>query len=316
MSRPAVPPPGPHGGDGLVVAQHLGLDPASVVDLSMSLNPFAPDVAVLAQPHLDALGRYPDPAGATRALAEAMDVDPARLVLTPGGSAAISLVAGTIGGTVVAEPEFSLHPRHGSGPRWRSNPHSPTGVLAAADERADVWDEAFYALATGSWTRGDAGTVVVGSLTKLFACPGLRLGYVLADDAAELAAALPAWPIDGLALAVLPALLARADLPAWSDRIAVRRQELSALLAEHGLTVVAGDGPWVLSPAPGLRDRLAPHGIVVRDCASFGLDGWVRIAVPGDRGLERLAAALPLATDALHPGGVDARPTRPAEDAS
>ena len=86
----------------------------------------------------------------------------------------------------VDEPEFSLYRRHlglvAEGvPVRRFNPHNPTGRLAAPDERAAVWDEAFYALATGCWTRGDAqsGAVVIGSLTKLFACPGLRLGYVL-----------------------------------------------------------------------------------------------------------------------------------------
>ena len=47
----------------------------------------------------------------------------------------------------------------------------------------------------------------------------------------------------------------------------------------------------MLVDAPGLRDRLAAHAIAVRDCASFGLPGTVRIAVPDDRGLARLEAA-------------------------
>lgn len=287
-----IPRPGSHGGDGEAVARSLGLDPAEVVDLSQSLNPVAPDVALLAARHLDALRRYPDPSTATAVLAEAMDVDRDRLVLTNGGSEAIAMVAAALGGGVAAEPEFSLHPRSEHGPRWRSNPHNPSGVLAAADEHVDVWDEAFYPLATGAWTRGDEGAVVVGSLTKLFACPGLRLGYVLADDAAGIAAGQPTWAVNGLALAVLPDLLAAADLPGWHAAIAARRAELANVLATHGSTVAAGDAPWVLVHAPGLRERLAPHGVVVRDCASFGLDGWARIAVPDDRGLTRLDEAL------------------------
>lgn len=288
----AVPASGPHGGDGPAVARALGIDPATVLDLSLSLNPFAPDVRAMAARHLDAVGRYPDSAPATAALADALAVDPDRLVLTNGGSEAIALVAAAVGGTVASEPEFSLHPRGAGGPRWRSNPNNPGGRLAARGETADVWDEAFYPLATGAWTRGDADSIVVGSLTKVFACPGLRLGYVLADDVRRLTAAQPCWPVGGIALAVLPELLAAADLINWRDRISARRQELVELLAAHGLVAQTADAPWVLVEAPSLRERLAPHGVVVRDCASFGLPTTVRIAVPDDRGLARLEEVL------------------------
>ncbi len=297
MTRPladpsAVPVPGAHGGDGVAVARALGLDPAEVLDLSQTLNPFAPDVATLVRRHTDEVRRYPDPVAATAALAEAMGVDRERLVLTNGGSEAIALVAGAVGGTVVAEPEFALHPRRDGGPRWRSNPHSPSGRLAGPGERADVWDEAFYPLATGSWTRGDAGAVVVGSLTKLWACPGLRLGYVLADDAGTLTRAQPAWAVSSIALAVLPELVTATDLPGWARAIAEQRAALMARLQDHGLRVEVADAPWVLVESPGLRERLAPQGVVVRDCTSFGLSGWARIAVPDEHGLDRLATAL------------------------
>ena len=60
-----IPAPGPHGGDGGRVAAALGLDPAAVLDLSLSLNPVAPDARELVGKHLDAVLRYPDPAPAT-----------------------------------------------------------------------------------------------------------------------------------------------------------------------------------------------------------------------------------------------------------
>lgn len=286
-----IPPPGAHGGDGPRVAAALGLDPADVVDLSLSLNPFAPDVAAIAARHVRCVSRYPDRARATAALAEAMAVDPRRLVLTNGGSEAIALVAAAIGGAVGGEPEFSLHPRGPGGPVWRSNPNNPTGRLAGPHERAEVWDEAFYPLATGEWTRGD-GVIVVGSLTKLYACPGLRLGYVLADDAEGLTAEQPAWPVNSLALAVLPELLALTDLGAWRDAIRTRREALVELLEDRGYRPRAVDAPWVLVEAAGLRDRLAVEGVVVRDCTSFGLPGHVRIAVPDQQGLARLEEGL------------------------
>jgi histidinol-phosphate/aromatic aminotransferase/cobyric acid decarboxylase-like protein len=290
--EPGPPEPGPHGGDGPAVAAALGLDPDTVLDLSLSLNPVAPDpVPVLAR-HLDAVRHYPDPRPATRALAEAVGVDPDRLLLANGGAEAIALVAAEVGGQV-EEPEFGLHPR-GGGPRWRSNPHNPTGRLAATHEFADVWDEAFYPLATGRWTRGDADATVVGSLTKLLACPGLRIGYVLADPdrVARCRRRQPAWSVNALACRALPALLGTVDLPAWSASVAALRGELVGLLRRHGLDPWPSAANWVLVPAPRLRERLAPYGVVVRDCASFGLGGVARIAVPGPAGLARLDDAL------------------------
>ncbi len=289
--RPSVPPAGTHGGDGPGVARALGIEPADLLDLSQNLNPFAPDPAGVVARHLDALGRYPHPAAATGLLAEVMEVDPGRLLLTNGGSEAIHLVATELGGSVRSEPEFALHPRRDDGPIWRSNPHSPSGRLAGPDEHADVWDEAFHALATGRWSAERPG-VVVGSLTKTFRCPGLRLGYVLADEPGRFARHQPHWSVSTLTLAALPDLLAAADLPGWALAIGTARTALVDLLTAYGLAVEAADAPWVLVDRPGLRETLAPQGVLVRDCTSFGLPGTARIAVPDDAGLQRLAAAL------------------------
>ena len=287
----ALPAPGVHGGDGPKLALSLGLDPDSILDLSQSLNPFAPDVASIVAGQLHTISWYPDQTEATALLADAMSVDPARLLLTNGGSEAISLVARHLGGNVRSEPEFALHPRNGAGPTWRSDPHNPSGQLASPDEIADVWDEAFYPLATGTWTANRPG-VTVGSLTKVFACPGLRLGYVISNDVEELGRLQPHWSVSSLALAALPEMLERADLPTWSQSISQARADLVVLLEQHGLVAESHDAPWVLVEAPELRDQLAPHGVIVRDCASFSMPGTVRIAVPGPDGLEQLAAAL------------------------
>jgi histidinol-phosphate/aromatic aminotransferase/cobyric acid decarboxylase-like protein len=293
-STRALPPAGTHGGDGPAVAHALGMDPADLLDLSQNLNPFAADVPALVTRHLDTLAHYPDDRPATRLLAQVLDVDPTRLLLTNGGSEAIALLIAEHGGRVLAEPEFALHPRGDHGPVWRSNPHSPTGRLADAGVHADIWDEAFHALATGRWSAGREG-MVVGSLTKTFACPGLRLGYVLVEDPADLAPVRrhqPHWSTSALSLAVLPDLLEHADLPTWSTQISDARRDLVALLQGYDLQVTHGAAPWVLVDRPGLRDALAPHGALVRDCASFGMPGVARIAVPHPDQLARLDSAL------------------------
>jgi histidinol-phosphate/aromatic aminotransferase/cobyric acid decarboxylase-like protein len=300
---PPAPPPGAHGGDGARLARALGRPPGDILDLSASLNPVAPDPAGVVARHLDAVGRYPDPAPATAALASAMGVAPARLLLTNGGAEAIALVAAEMPAGWVEEPDFSLYRRHlrvvdPAAGRWRSNPHNPTGLLAGTHDTAAVWDEAFWPLATGTWTRGDANhrSVVVGSLTKLLACPGLRIGYVLCptdDLAGRLSARQPRWALNGLAAAALPELLAAVDLGAWAAATSRLRDQLAAVLRAAGYQPRPSHASWLLVEAPGLRDQLAARAILVRDCASFGWPGTVRIAVPDAAGLDRLAAALP-----------------------
>ncbi len=298
-----VPPPGPHGDDAARVAAALRLREGDVLDLATSLNPVAPDVRFAVAAGLDSIRRYPDATVATAALAQVVGMGPENVLLTNGGAEAIALLGAELARGSVEDPEFSLYRRHlvevsPNAPRWRSNPHNPTGLLAPPGERAAVWDEAFYPLATGEWTRGDArsGAVVIGSLTKVFACPGLRIGYVLSESAdlvARLAARQPRWSVGGLALAAIPRLLEMADLPAWAKRIAALRADLLGVLEDAGLQPEPSDASFVLvRGAAGLRDRLARTGIVVRDCASFGMPGVARIAVPSEDGIERLRVAL------------------------
>lgn len=299
----SVPHSTNHGGDGPSIAAALGLDPSTVLDLSASLNPFAPDVPAMAARHVTSLVAYPDDLAATEAMADAIGVDAGRLVLTNGGAEAIALVARHLKAGAIIEPEFSLYRRHlpsvdTDAGRWRSNPSNPLGQLAAADETAAVWDEAFYPLATGAWTRGDDHAWRLGSLTKLWACAGLRIGYGIAPtvaDAEAIRGAQPRWALNGLALALLPELLAVTDLVGWAGEIAALRAELAAGVDGLGMSVTESAANWVLInnvDAPLVRSGLAHHGIIVRDCSNFGLPDTVRIALPQRADLDRVMTAL------------------------
>ena len=302
-----VPAAGAHGGDVEAVAAALGCEADDILDLSASLNPDAPDLSALAAGQLDSLGRYPDATAATAAMAAALGTNPECVLLTNGGAEAIALVGNDLGRAAVTAPDFSLYARHlaevvdpaddRAAPVIRSNPNNPTGRLAGAEETAAVWDEAFYPLAAGVWSRGDVGAgradIALGSLTKVFACPGLRVGYVHADPAviARLADRQPRWSLNGLAAALVPELLVRADLPTWAAATARRRAALAAAIPG----VEPSDANYVLvrveEGAAAARAHLARHGVLVRDCTSFGLPGHVRVAVPDEAGLARLGAA-------------------------
>jgi threonine-phosphate decarboxylase len=120
------------------------------------------------------------------------------------------------------------------------------------------------------------------------------VGYVLAEPSfvATCQSRKPEWSLNGLAASALPDLLVALDLADCVRRTRALRDQLRALLEGHGIVVHPSDANWLLVVYPGLRAALAPKGIVVRDCASFGLEGFARIAVPNEAGLARLADAL------------------------
>ena len=278
-----VPDPGAHGGDAAAVERALGMATGTLLDLSVSLNPFAPDVAAMVARRAAAVGRYPDPAAATEALADVLGAAPEEVLITAGGAEAIDLAARALGGGRVVEPDFSHYPRGGEA-LFASDPRNPTGERVAAAGAAVV-DEAFLPLVTGTWRSprlldARAGRVLlVGSLTKVFACPGLRLGYAL-GDVEPLARLQRPWSVSSLALSVLPDLLATADLRAWSSALAGLRRRM---IEEAPWPVDRGSAPYatfVVGDAAAERARLvAEHRVLVRDCTSFGLPDRIRVAV-------------------------------------
>lgn len=294
---------GEHGGDAGAVAADLGIERSALIDLSMSMNPVAPDVRPVLADLLDTIGDYPDPVGATESLARAIGVDRARLVITNGGAEAIALVASTMEAGHVVEPDFSLYRRHlarvdDDAPRWRSNPSNPVGRLAGDDETAAVWDEAFWPIATGTWTNDrldDEFVWRLGSLTKLWACPGLRLGYALAPDdrSAELVRARqPRWSVSSMALGAVVPMLERTDLTSWATEIRTLRSAFGDAVRDLGFRVADTDVNWILvEDEMRLRDRLIPHGVLVRDCTSFGLPTTARVAVPRKEQFDRVVTA-------------------------
>jgi histidinol-phosphate/aromatic aminotransferase/cobyric acid decarboxylase-like protein len=143
-----------------------------------------------------------------------------------------------------------------------------------------------------------ANVIALRSLTKDFALPGLRIGYLVA--AAELVAdierARPTWATSAPALAAI-AQAAREQpfvRESWL-RLRSDREHLRARLGELGLVALSGVTGFVLVPvasAAELTRRLLAHGVYVRDASSFGLPGHVRIAARPRADVERLCAAL------------------------
>lgn len=196
-----------------------------------------------------------------------------------------------------------------------TNPHNPTGQMLSRCELgswilehpslAVIVDEAFmdYAPQESLLPRilERPHTVVLRSLTKFFAMPGLRVGYAFADaiTAARMADLQESWPVGQLELLAAEAALRdqeyedrtlkafRKDLPGFQD-------ELQAL----GLCPLPSRAPFVLTPVPGSATTLARvlevEGILVRTCARWpGLgDGYLRLALGHEGARARLSRAL------------------------
>ena len=223
-----LPPPGTHGGDGPAVARALGLDLAEILDLSQSLNPFAPDPAPVVARHLDAVRDLPRPAPATGRFGRSRwAVEPERLLLTNGGAEAIALLAAELGGRVV-EPDFALHPR-GGGPSWRSNPHSPSGLLAA--RRRDGRRVGRGVLPAGHRAldarRRRAGRGIAHQAARLPRASRSATCWPIPSWSARCRARQPAWSVGGAGRGGAPrAPRRRSTCPAGATGIAVLRARL------------------------------------------------------------------------------------------
>lgn len=126
--------------------------------------------------------------------------------------------------------------------------------------------------------------VAVRSLTKDYALAGLRLGYAVghANVIEAVRRVRPAWNVNGLAQAAGLAIL---DQGGWLretvGRLHEDKRELMSGLQQIGLRPLPSATHYFLfnvGDGAAFRAKLLRHKIMVRDCASFGLPEYVRIA--------------------------------------
>ena len=178
------------------------------------------------------------------------------------------------------------------------NPNSPTGEHLSPDEMDAllssipnaIWviDEAYAAFTPEPWSAArwihDRRIIVLRSMTKDFALGGLRLGYAIArpDTIRTMAEAQPPWNVNSLAQ--LAGVACMQEL-AWRDEsLATLRRDTELLrraLMELGFSPRTTTTNYMLVPVKdptALRIELLRRKIVVRDCTSFGLPGFIRLA--------------------------------------
>jgi threonine-phosphate decarboxylase len=142
---------------------------------------------------------------------------------------------------------------------------------------------------------------ILRSMTKVFALPGIRMGYVLSDggNIERIRAQLPEWNLSVVAKGAMEAgievLRKRAFIAGAMAEIKTERQFLSENLSRLSMEVFSSDTCFILFKGPeGLWEKLLTRGILIRDCSNFvGLGpGYYRIAVRGHEDNRALIRAM------------------------
>ncbi|MCI6159598.1 MAG: threonine-phosphate decarboxylase CobD [Selenomonadaceae bacterium] len=203
------------------------------------------------------------------------------------------------------------------------NPNNPTGVLlhreavemlAMAMKGRDQWlvvDESFLDFRADGTRESVLPLVmryphllVLRSMTKFYALPGLRLGFLAAhpDTVRRLRRGRDIWAVNTLAQ---EAGITALGLPDYAEksRALVKREGafLHEAMERMGIGSLAPTVNFLLldlhktgCTAADLAERLRAHGILIRDCSNYpGLDAYyARIAVRTQKENQTLVQAM------------------------
>jgi L-threonine-O-3-phosphate decarboxylase len=177
------------------------------------------------------------------------------------------------------------------------NPNNPTGQFIDpahlgewADHNPDtlfVIDEAYLAFGRhldSAIPLGRPNLLVLRSMTKDYALAGMRLGYAVGHPQviAALSRVQPPWSVNALAQAAgIAALGETAYVAECADKLRAAKDELCTALRSLGYAPLSSVVHYFLLPVGNgavFRASLRPYGLLIRDCASFGLPAYTRVA--------------------------------------
>lgn len=281
------------------------------IQMNFSSNIYAhADLSEL-QAHLrsrmDVIRTYPEPSARSleRLVARQCGVSPQEVLVTSGAVDAIYLIAQTyrhLGTCQVLHPTFSEYAdacrtfgyceQDGGALGWLCNPNNPTGremptgdVLALAGQHQLLVVDQSYEdytleplLRPADVVKRD-DIILLHSMTKRYAVPGLRLGYIIASAhlIRQLRSQYRPWTINALSLEAGKWLVENSFqvIPNLSDYLAETQRLRMALNGIEGIQAEDTATNFFLctihsSTAGELKQYLAcEHGILIRDASNF-----------------------------------------------
>jgi histidinol-phosphate aminotransferase len=192
------------------------------------------------------------------------------------------------------------------------NPNNPTGQYLTRNEveqiiTADknclvILDEAYIAFTDNTWSSIDLlkydNLVIVRSMTKDFAIAGIRIGYAIANE--EIISIMneikPPWNVSSIAQkAALYVLGCDKYIQTCYQKIQDSKNYLADELEKMGFPAISSQTNFFLvrtGNTPAVRQVLLKKGLLVRDCSSFGLPEYIRIAPRSMSQCRKLITAL------------------------
>jgi threonine-phosphate decarboxylase len=326
-----------HDADLFAICRERGWDWRQVLDLSASVNPLgpAPGVRPALEEALDRIVYYPGPAAEEleSLLAASWGIPPELVLAGAGATGLMHFVAraGWQGPAAIITPAWSelyrafphalrLSPNDPS--RWPlrgllilSQPANPTGEptppatirqAIASREGPVLIDETFIEF-TGlesavSWCRQYPNLIVIRSLSKFQALPGLRVGALAGslEWIQRLRRRREPWMVSVLAEAGARAALADTDHAARTKELVDRERDwlLEALSGIDALRVSPGVANFLFAgtsrPAGDVCEWFLERKILLRNCTGLpGVSGEaIRFAIRTREENERFAAAV------------------------
>ena len=270
---------------------------------------------------LSTICSYPEPMpySLESEIARRYSLTPRQVCVTNGATEAIYLIAQVFQGRIsaVLGPTFSEYAdacrvhRHKVKPFysldalpedaelvWICNPNNPTGEVrnkedlkALVDSHPDklfIFDQSYEYFTLKSLlgikeAASFPNVILLHSMTKQYAIPGLRVGYFTASEGLtdDVRCRRMPWSVNSLAIEAAKYLLEEGDgISADIPQLLAERERLTNLLLATGmLEIWPTDTHYMLiklrmGKAAALKDFLAVnHGILIRDASNFeGLD--------------------------------------------
>ena len=295
-----------HGGNVFAAARDLGCDWREILDFSASINPLGPSPRVRSAitAAMDRIVHYPDPYAAElqSALAKEWGVAEERILLGNGATELIHFLARVwpVQPTLMT-PVFSEF--HRAYPRAQvdhptedgllviTNPINPTGASACFRQRRGltIVDESFIEFSDLPTRMHEDRCIVLRSLTKFHAIPGLRVGALVGpiDLVQQWRSLREPWQVNVLAeAAALAALDDKAHQSRTREYVASERERMFEQVGElPGVKVYPSHANFCFVmlkySAAQLCAHFYKHKVLVRNCTGMpGVDGEaVRFAI-------------------------------------